>query len=266
VFERVIIVLYSIGIFALNFAVAVILPKVIIDSMHIRSDWDTLTGILHAEAIAAAIAFVAGYVVEKIWHPRGARWIWIVGWVWLVWVSFMYQREHASMNILEGPGRHSIWWMMSGDVCASDRGECGYWYLAILPLFRTNAYSLAAWLCVRFHGKPATQVDSVRVLNDSLSEMRAAQEQLPASRKTLLGIGTWIFLAGETLIALRFSIEPKWKLYVAGQLIMPAGLFIIALAEKGRWMRLLLCVLAVWVLFGAWKTLHMSAAQRLTFH
>lgn len=98
-----------------------------------------------------ATAGLLGFLVASRWQDRESVWVWVPGVIWFAmgfyetgWLSGAAPSTHISVAIANLFG--------SWDKCAES--ECLYKLLVTAPLMCSVAYSLTAWLTLKFHPRP----------------------------------------------------------------------------------------------------------------
>ena len=144
-------ILFAIGMLALNLAASMIVPNMISSSIVRRGGRIWTDAAIHGAVGDAIAAFAVGYFIQWKWHPRVARWMWLVGLAWFLGAIFVDWRTHAARSILGMQGAYSIWGEFTGARCAGPTMDCLDWLIPFLIALRTACYSLGAFCCVVFH-------------------------------------------------------------------------------------------------------------------
>jgi hypothetical protein len=139
--------------FAINLLVAIFVAAVLETFIGSFIRVHTLqTVLIKAYALNFLAAFVIGYLVYLRWKPSTAKWLWIIGALWIV-------LRAASLALGNTTG---LWRELIGLDLADPRTNRSHLFLWTLTLIavRLVAYSLGAWLCVTARHSGSASLDA----------------------------------------------------------------------------------------------------------
>lgn len=152
--------LWYIGEFVLNFAVAALFTNLLRDNFRLYHGASSSALLMKDYMLNAAIAFALGYFVYRRWRFESAKWVWIAGFCsFAIRATIFWISQHGPLNAIHGST--SLYWEMSGVGCLSDRSICSE-MVYTFPFLRTVFYSAGAFFCVWFRPREFTALPDLK--------------------------------------------------------------------------------------------------------
>jgi len=132
--------LFSFGLNILNAAIGTDMMQTVFWNPQgfVASRWS----LIQFDVVTSTVAFVLGFLVQWVWKPDTAKWVWTAGLIWFVLGAITSTGDVGSF-LPELVPRESAFDVRNSD----DENIVMHWITLTMPLLRTIFYSLGAFTC-----------------------------------------------------------------------------------------------------------------------